>query len=100
MKRLIADLLQEADPVDAVGYTPAKTKVSYRDEVGQEWLRATAQPAPFPAALTIPKRATPAGPYKDKEAFITYEKEERNENGNPNQVKHNPRPGFLLPDNL
>ena len=49
-KSLIADLLQEADPVEAVGYTPPKTKVSYRDEVGEEWLRATAQPAPSPAA--------------------------------------------------
>ncbi|MDB4164616.1 hypothetical protein N9632_00720 [bacterium] len=49
-KNLIADLLQEADPVEAVGYTPPKTKVSYRDEVGEEWLRATAQPAPSPAA--------------------------------------------------
>ena len=51
-KALIADLLQEADPVEAVGYTPAKTTVSYRDEIGDEWLRATAQPAPSPAAVT------------------------------------------------
>ena len=50
-KALIADLLQEADPVEAIGYTPAKTTVSYRDEVGEEWLRATAQPAPSPAAV-------------------------------------------------
>ena len=49
-KSLIADLLQEADPVDAVGYAPAKTTVNYRDEVGEEWLRATAQPAPSHAA--------------------------------------------------
>jgi hypothetical protein len=26
--------------------------VSYRDEIGDEWLRATAQPAPSPAAVT------------------------------------------------
>jgi hypothetical protein len=45
-KNLIADLLQEADPVDAVGYTPPKTTVRYSDEVGEEWLKATAQPAP------------------------------------------------------
>ena len=48
---MIADLLQEADPVDAVGYTPPKTTVSYRDEVGEEWLRATLQPAPSPHAV-------------------------------------------------
>ena len=69
-KSLIADLLQEADPVDAVGYTPPKAKVSYRDEVGEEWLRATLQPAPAPAAVTKPNKATPAGPYADKAAFI------------------------------
>ena len=50
-KSLIADLLQEADPVDAVGYAPAKTTVNYRDEVAEEWLRATAQSAPSPAAV-------------------------------------------------
>ena len=69
-KSLIADLLQQADPVDAVGYTPAKSTVSYRDEVGEEWLRATEQPAPSPAAETKPNQVAPAGPYKDKEAFI------------------------------
>ena len=69
-KSLIADLLQEADPVDAVGYTPPKTTVSYRDEVGEEWLRATLQPAPAPAAVTKPNKATPVGPYADKAAFI------------------------------
>ena len=69
-KSLIADLLQEADPVDAVGYTPPKVAVSYRDEVGDEWLRATSQPAPSPAAATKPNKAAPAGPYKDKAAFI------------------------------
>jgi hypothetical protein len=31
-KNLIADLLQEADPVDAVGYTPPNTTVSYSDD--------------------------------------------------------------------
>ena len=67
-KSLIADLLQEADPVDAVGYTPPKTTVSYRDEVGEEWLRATLQPAP--AAVTKSNKATPVGPYADKAAFI------------------------------
>ena len=50
-KALIADLLQEADPVDAVGYTPPKTTVSYRDEVGEEWISATTQPVPSPAAV-------------------------------------------------
>jgi len=50
-KSLIADLLQEADPVEAVGYTPPKTTVSYRDEVGEEWITATAQPAPSPVAV-------------------------------------------------
>lgn len=69
-KSLIADLLQEADPVDAVGYTPAKSTVSYRDEVGEEWLRATAQSAPSPAAETKPNQIAPAGPYTDKAAFI------------------------------
>ena len=69
-KSLIADLLQEADPVDAVGYTPPKSMVSYRDEVGEEWLKATAQPAPSPAAVTKTNEATPAGPYADKAQFI------------------------------
>ena len=69
-KSLIADLLQEADPVDAVGYRPPKTTVSYRDEVGEEWLRATLQPAPAPAAVTKSNKATPVGPYADKAAFI------------------------------
>ena len=50
-KNLIADLLQQADPVEAVGYTPPKSTASYRDEVGDEWLRATLQPAPAPAAV-------------------------------------------------
>ena len=50
-KALIADLLQAADPVEAVGYTPAKTTVSYRDEVGEEWISATTQPVPSPAAV-------------------------------------------------
>jgi hypothetical protein len=50
-KSLIADILQEADPVDAVGYTPAKATVSFRDEVGDEWLRATAQPITTPHAV-------------------------------------------------
>ena len=69
-KSLIADLLQEADPVDAVGYTPPKSTASYRDEVGEEWLKATAQPAPSPAAVTKSNEATPAGPYADKAQFI------------------------------
>ena len=69
-KALIADLLQEADPVEAVGYTPPKSMVSYRDKVGEEWLRATTQPTPTPAAVTKPNKATPAGPYADKAAFI------------------------------
>jgi len=69
-KSLIADILQEADPVDAVGYTPPKTKVNYRDEVGEEWLRATAQPAPSPAAVTKPNKVAATGPYADKAAFI------------------------------
>jgi len=69
-KSLIADILQQADPVEAVGYKPAKTTVNYRDEVGEEWLTATTQPVPSPAAVTKPKRATPAGPYADKAAFI------------------------------
>ena len=69
-KSLIADLLQEADPVDAVGYTPPKTTVNYRDQVGEEWLRATTQPAPSPAAVTKPNKVAATGPYADKAAFI------------------------------
>jgi flagellum-specific peptidoglycan hydrolase FlgJ len=69
-KSLIAELLQEADPLDAVGYTPPKVAVSYRDEVGDEWLRATSQPAPSPAAATKPNKVATTGPYKDKAAFI------------------------------
>jgi hypothetical protein len=69
-KSLIADLLQEADPVDAVGDTPSKTTVNYRDEVGEEWLKATTLPAPSPDAVTRTNQIAPAGPYADKAAFI------------------------------
>ena len=69
-KSLIADLLQEADPVEAVGYTPPKTNVGYSDDGLDEWITATAQPAPSPAAVTKPNKATPAGPYADKAAFV------------------------------
>jgi flagellum-specific peptidoglycan hydrolase FlgJ len=69
-KALIADLLQAADPVEAVGYTPPKTNVGYSDDGLDEWISATTQPAPSPAAVTKPNKATPAGPYADKPAFI------------------------------
>jgi flagellum-specific peptidoglycan hydrolase FlgJ len=69
-KALIADLLQEADPVEAIGYTPPKARVSYNDDGLSEWTTSTIQPAPSPAAETKPNRATPAGPYADKAQFI------------------------------
>ena len=69
-KALIADLLQEADPVEAIGYTPPKATVSYNDDGLSEWTTSTIQPAPSPAAETKPNRATPAGPYADKAQFI------------------------------
>jgi flagellum-specific peptidoglycan hydrolase FlgJ len=69
-KALIADLLQEADPVEAIGYTPPKATVSYNDDGLSEWTTSTIQPAPSLAAETKPNRATPAGPYADKAQFI------------------------------
>ena len=69
-KALIADLLQEADPVEAIGYTPTKTTVSYNDDGLSEWTTATTQQVTSPAAKTKPNQVAPAGPYKDKAAFI------------------------------
>ena len=43
---------------------------AYRRWTGDEWITATAQPAPSPAAVTKPNKATPAGPYADKAAFV------------------------------
>jgi hypothetical protein len=47
---LIADLLQEADPVEAIGYTPPKATVSYNDDGLSEWTTSTIQPATSPVA--------------------------------------------------
>ena len=83
---LIAEMLQDAEPVQAVGLTP-KNEPDYTTDVYAEWesLQPTADDKSalaLEAALAdvfaeqpkepaaTPNKATPAGPYADKAAFI------------------------------
>ena len=70
-KALIADLLQEADPVDAVGYTPPKANVGYSDDGLDEWISATTQPVSTAEPNTFIERLTKSESSGDSQAEIT-----------------------------
>jgi flagellum-specific peptidoglycan hydrolase FlgJ len=74
-REVIAAMMQDADPIENTALTPAKPSLDYTDAALDEWSRAIDEPEPAPVQglskqAVKPNRATPVGPYKDKEAFI------------------------------
>ena len=74
-RSLIGAILQDADPVENTALTPVKSLLDYTNAALDEWTQVLAAPEPTPVPSLAkqaakPNKATPAGAYGDKAAFI------------------------------